>query len=94
MNNLSDDELGRKYLLYLRDMSRKLIYSSSSSTAGNYSSILILNRRTNDELIYSRITDWNLDILRRKEKGGYNRICKRVGHDKAGFRNLAQLCVY
>tara|TARA_B100000214_G_scaffold206914_1_gene150063 strand:+ start:185 stop:1054 length:870 start_codon:yes stop_codon:yes gene_type:complete len=71
MNNLSDDELGRKYLLYLRDMSRKLIYSSSSSTAGNYSSILILNRRTNDELIYSRITDWNLDILRRKEKGGY-----------------------
>ena len=71
MNKLSDDELGRNYLLYLRDMSRKLIYSSSSSTAGNYSSILILNRRKNDELIYSRITDWNLDLLRRKEKGGY-----------------------
>ena len=33
------DQLSEKYLLYLRDMSRKVVYGSGSS--GNYSQVLI-----------------------------------------------------
>ena len=41
----AEEELGRKYLLYLRDMSRKVIFGSAKSSAGDYTRILVLNTR-------------------------------------------------
>ena len=35
-----EDSLSKRYLLYLRDMSRKIVYGAASS-AGDYSQVLI-----------------------------------------------------
>jgi len=68
--NLNDEELGRRYLLYLRDMSRKVIFGSAKSSAGDYTRILVLNSRKKDETRFSRITEWTLQDLRSKGKEG------------------------
>ena len=65
-----DDLLGKNYLLYLKDMSRKIIFGSRSS-AGNYSSILILNTRRKDDSRFSRITNMALEEIKEKGLEGY-----------------------
>ncbi|QNJ32764.1 hypothetical protein SynPROS91_02414 [Synechococcus sp. PROS-9-1] len=65
-----DETLGRNYLLYLKDMSRKIIFGSRSS-AGNYSSILILNTRRKDDSRFSRITNMTLEEIKGKGIEGY-----------------------
>ena len=65
-----DDLLGKSYLLYLKDMSRKIIFGSRSS-AGNYSSILILNTRRKDDSRFSRITNMTLEQIKGKGLEGY-----------------------
>ena len=65
-----DDLLGKSYLLYLKDMSRKIIFGSRSS-AGNYSSILILNTRRKDNSRFSRITNMTLEQIKGKGLEGY-----------------------
>jgi hypothetical protein len=65
-----EEELGRKYLLYLRDMSRKVIFGSAKSSAGDYTRILVLNTRKKDDSRFSRITEWTLNDLRSKGREG------------------------
>lgn len=65
-----DEELGRRYLLYLRDMSRKVIFGTGKSSAGDYTRILVLNTRRKDDSRFSRMTEWTLEDLRSKGKDG------------------------
>jgi len=67
---VNQEELGRRYLLYLRDMSRKVIFGSAKSSAGDYTRILVLNTRRKDDSRFSRMTEWTLDDLRSKGKEG------------------------
>lgn len=64
----SDEELGIRYLLYLRDMSRKVIFGTAKSSAGDYTRILVLNSRKKDDSRFSRMTEWTLNDLRSKGK--------------------------
>lgn len=66
----AEEELGRKYLLYLRDMSRKVIFGSAKSSAGDYTRILVLNTRKKDDSRFSRMTEWTLQDLRSRGKEG------------------------
>jgi len=66
----NEEELGRRYLLYLRDMSRKVIFASDKSSAGDYTRILVLNSRKKDDTRFSRMTEWTLQDLRSKGKEG------------------------
>lgn len=70
MSNKLEDELGKRYLLYLRDMSRKVIFGSAKSSAGDYTRILVLNTRRKDDSRFSRMTEWTLQDLRSKGKEG------------------------
>lgn len=70
MSNTLEDELGKRYLLYLRDMSRKVIFGSAKSSAGDYTRILVLNSRRKDDSRFSRMTEWTLQDLRSKGKEG------------------------
>ncbi len=70
MSNKLEDELGKRYLLYLRDMSRKVIFGSAKSSAGDYTRILVLNSRRKDDSRFSRMTEWTLQDLRSKGKEG------------------------
>lgn len=70
MSNKLEDELGKRYLLYLRDMSRKVIFGSAKSSAGDYTRILVLNSRRKDDSRFSRMTEWTLEDLRSKGKEG------------------------
>lgn len=65
-----EEELGRRYLLYLRDMSRKVIFGTAKSSAGDYTRILVLNSRKKDDTRFSRMTEWTLQDLRSKGKEG------------------------
>lgn len=65
-----EEELGKRYLLYLRDMSRKIIFGSAKSSAGDYTRILVLNSRKKDDTKFSRMTEWTLRDLRLKGKEG------------------------
>jgi hypothetical protein len=67
---INKEELGRRYLLYLRDMSRKVIFGSAKSSAGDYTRILVLNSRKKDDSKFSRMTEWTLSDLRLKGKDG------------------------
>jgi hypothetical protein len=70
MSNKFEDELGKRYLLYLRDMSRKVIFGSAKSSAGDYTRILVLNSRRKDDSRFGRMTEWSLKDLRSKGKEG------------------------
>lgn len=70
MSNKFEDELGKRYLLYLRDMSRKVIFGSAKSSAGDYTRILVMNSRRKDDSRFSRMTEWTLQDLRSKGKEG------------------------
>ena len=65
-----EEELGKRYLLYLRDMSRKVIFGSAKSSAGDYTRILVLNTRRKDDTRFSRMTEWTLNDLRAKRQEG------------------------
>ena len=65
-----EEELGRRYLLYLRDMSRKVIFGTAKSSAGDYTRILVLNTRRKDDSRFSRMTEWTLEDLRSKGREG------------------------
>jgi hypothetical protein len=67
---IKEEELGRRYLLYLRDMSRKVIFGTAKSSAGDYTRILVLNSRRKDDSRFSRMTEWTLDDLRYRGKEG------------------------
>ena len=52
------DQLSKKYLLYLRDMSRKVVYGSSA--AGNYSQVLIRGSKLQKEKRLQRVTNFKI----------------------------------
>ena len=55
------DQLSKKYLLYLRDMSRKVVYGSSA--AGNYSQVLIRGSKLQKDKRLQRVTNFKLQNL-------------------------------
>ena len=54
-----EDSLSKQYLLYLRDMSRKVVYGASSS-AGDYSKVLIGGSKQKNSRKFPRMTDIKL----------------------------------
>ena len=52
------DSLSKQYLLYLRDMSRKVVYGASGS-AGDYSQVLIRGSKQKNGRKFQRMTDVN-----------------------------------
>tara|TARA_B100001057_G_C22741530_1_gene907958 strand:+ start:437 stop:1198 length:762 start_codon:yes stop_codon:yes gene_type:complete len=55
------DQLSKKYLLYLRDMSRKVVYGSSA--AGNYSQVLIRGSKLQKDKRLQRVTNLKIQNL-------------------------------
>tara|TARA_Y100001978_G_scaffold157943_1_gene143524 strand:+ start:2281 stop:3042 length:762 start_codon:yes stop_codon:yes gene_type:complete len=55
------DQLSKKYLLYLRDMSRKVVYGSSA--AGNYSQVLIRGSKLQKDKRLQRVTNFKIQNL-------------------------------
>ena len=55
------DQLSKKYLLYLRDMSRKVVYGSSA--AGNYSQVLIRGSKLQKNKRLQRVTNFKVKNL-------------------------------
>ena len=64
------DDLSHKYLLYLRDTSRQILFSNSSG-AGNYSKVLIEGRVRKKNRTFSRITDYSMAKLESKSAEAY-----------------------
>ena len=66
------DDLSHKYLLYLRDTSRQILFSNSSG-AGNYSKVLVEGRarKKNKNRTFSRITDYSMAKLESKSAEAY-----------------------
>ena len=54
-----EDSISKQYLLYLRDMSRKVVYGASSS-AGDYSKVLIGGSKQKNSRKFPRMTDIKL----------------------------------
>ena len=70
------DQLSEKYLLYLRDMSRKVVYGSGSS--GNYSQVLIRGSKGKKAKQFQRITSLKLNNLIEHSSDGYeDRLIKK-----------------
>ena len=65
------DLLSEKYLLYLRDMSRKVVYGSGSS--GNYSQVLIRGSKGKKAKQFQRITSLKLSNIVENYSEGYRR---------------------
>ena len=65
------DLLSEKYLLYLRDMSRKVVYGSGSS--GNYSQVLIRGSKGKKAKQFQRITSLKLNNIIENYSEGYRR---------------------
>ena len=63
------DILSERYLLYLRDMSRKVVSRSS----GDYSQVLIRGTKGKKEKKFQRITQISLKQLYENDKEGYRR---------------------
>lgn len=63
-----DDSLSKQYLLYLRDMSRKVVYGASGS-AGDYSQVLIRGSKQKNARKFPRMTDIKLDKLINNPEG-------------------------
>mgnify|MGYP001169235552 FL=1 len=73
------DLLSEKYLLYLRDMSKKVVYGSGAS--GNYSQVLIRGSRGKDAKKFQRITELKIDTLVQSNSNGYRR---QIDQEKIG----------
>ena len=63
-----EDSLSKRYLLYLRDMSRKIVYGGSSS-AGDYSQVLIRGFKKDEGRKFPRMTDIKLNSMINKSDG-------------------------
>ena len=63
-----EDSLSKRYLLYLRDMSRKIVYGASSS-AGDYSQVLIRGFKKDEGRKFPRMTDIKLNSMINKSDG-------------------------
>lgn len=63
--------LSERYLLYLRDMSKKVVFGSGS--AGDYSQILIASSRKKSQKKFQRITDLRLSQIMSSGTDGYRR---------------------
>ena len=57
-----EDSLSKRYLLYLRDMSRKIVYGAASS-AGDYSQVLIRGYKKDDGRKFPRMTNIKLNTM-------------------------------
>ena len=64
------DDLSHKYLLYLRDTSRQILFSNSSG-AGNYSKVLVEGRSRKKDRKFSRITDYSMAKFESKSAEAY-----------------------
>lgn len=85
MTKTLEEELGRRYLLYLRDMSRKVIFGSTKSSAGDYTRILVLNTKKKDDSRFSRMTDWTLNDIRSKGREGAKLADKQADNGNGIF---------
>ena len=66
-----DNNLSERYLLYLRDMSRKVAFGSASG--GDYAQVLITAAKRKTKSRFQRITNINLADLRTKGEEAYRR---------------------
>ena len=66
-----ENNLSEKYLLYLRDMSRKVAFGSASG--GDYSQVLITAAKRKTKSRFQRITNIHLSDLKEKGEEGYKR---------------------
>lgn len=74
-----DMDLSKKYLLYLRDMSRKVAFGSASG--GDYSQVLITASKRKTKGRFQRITNIHLSNLKEKGEEGYKR---EIDQEKIG----------
>ena len=72
------DQLSKKYLLYLRDMSRKVVYGSSA--AGNYAQVLIKGSKVNKNKRLQRVTNMNIKDISNQ----YDWFNKSINQEKLG----------
>ena len=63
-----EDSLSKQYLLYLRDMSRKVVYGASGS-AGDYSKVLIGGSKQKNARKFPRMTDIKLKKMMGNPEG-------------------------
>jgi hypothetical protein len=63
--------LSERYLLYLRDMSKKVVFGSGA--AGDYSQVLITTSRKKSQKKFQRITDLRLNQVLTSGTEGYRR---------------------
>ena len=72
------DNLSRQYLLYLRDMSRKV----AAASAGDYSQVLVSGTRSKTANRFQRITDLHLADLANKGQQAYrlDRDQQKIGN--------------
>ena len=85
------DQLSHKYLLYLRDMSRQIIFSTSSG-AGNYSQVLIQGRSKKKQARFSRITDYSLSKIESKRAEAYRADLNYASNGSGLFCAAGILC--
>ncbi len=85
------EDLSTRYLLYLRDMSRQIIFSTSSG-AGNYSQVLIQGRKKNKDERFSRITDYSLSKIELKGSEAYRADINLAAKGFGLFCALGILC--
>lgn len=64
------DTISERYLLYLRDMSRKVTFGS---TSGDFSQVLVRSTRRNSKNKFQRITDLKLNNVLSANADGYRR---------------------
>jgi len=72
--------LSERYLLYLRDMSKKVVFGSGA--AGDYSQVLITATRKKSQKKFQRITDLSLDQIISSGADGFRRA-----HDQEKIGN-------
>ena len=63
--------LSERYLLYLRDMSKKVVFGSGA--AGDYSQVLVTTSRKKSQKRFQRITDLRLNQVMNSGTEGYRR---------------------
>ena len=87
------DDLSHKYLLYLRDTSRQILFSNSSG-AGNYSKVLVEGRarKKNKNRTFSRITDYSMAKLESKSAEAYRADINLQGKGFGLFCSAGILC--
>ena len=85
------DDLSHKYLLYLRDTSRQILFSNSSG-AGNYSKVLVEGRARKKNRTFSRITDYSMAKLESKSAEAYRADINLQGKGFGLFCAAGILC--